>query len=432
MSTITVFDFFLVFVPMMVCFFLAVPVSYSIGAATVLYIMLSGHGSLMIMPQRIYAAIDSFVYIAIPLFIFAGYMMETGGISKRLFDWVKSVFWWIPGGSGTITLLCCAVFAALTGSVIATCVAMTSLAFNTLLEDGYTPAKASGLIACGGTLGPVIPPSIAMIIYGASMNVSIPQMFIASIIPGLILLTSMVAVNIMYVKKARLKVDVSTSSWKEIAIYTLRSLGALLLPVIILGGIYGGVFTAAEAGCIASVYCVLLTLAYRQLTWEKFIRAARNTVKTTAAIMLIVGMANGFTWILSFTKIPGYLVKLAIPLLGGNWILYMVALMIILFIAGALIETTASILILGPILIPIGEAMGLNSLFLGVAFCVCLCVGYATPPFGMALFTVSSASHVPYGKVVNGAWPFLIAMAIAMFVIALYPPIIMFLPNLLQ
>lgn len=418
--------------PMFLLFFIGVPVAYAIGAATIFVLLCTSDASLLIVPQRLYSVLDSFVYIAIPLFIFSGYLMDIGGISKRIFSWAKAFFWRIPGGMGTITLICCAVFAALTGSVLATVVAITALSYTSLVEDGYSKERASGLIAAGGTLGPIIPPSIAMIVYGASMNVSIPSMFLGAIAPGLFLLVLMIGVNTYYVKKNGLNIRVERSTWKEKGKATWRSVGALALPVIVLGGIYGGIFTPTEAGCVSAVYCTILAYLYKELNFRKFVDCAKKTVKTTAAIILIVAAANAFAWILSWTRLPLYAAQAVAPLLGGSQILYMLILMVILFIAGALIETTASILILAPILVPIGVSLGIDPLFLGIVYCINLCVGYATPPFGMALFTMSSAANVPYASVVKGIWPLLIAMVVGVVIVALCPQIVMFLPNLVN
>lgn len=421
------------FGPMFVFFFVGIPVAFAIGLACILYSLIIGQVSLQLIPQRMFATIfANYVYVAIPLFIFAGYVMETGGISDRLFSMVKTLFPRLPGGMGSVTLLTCAFFGAMTGSVIATGVAMATLCVPIMLEMGYSNARASALTAAGAILGPIIPPSITMIVYAATMAVSIPDMFIGSIIPGILICFLMMVPHIMWCKKNNIKMVEEEYTWNEKVAALRKSIGALAMPIIILGGIYGGIFTPTEAGCIACVWAVILMIVYKTFSLKTLFNVALRTGVASAGVMLICAFANSFNYILTVSKVAEEVSTAMLGILGGSQTIYLLVLMFILFVAGCLMDTTAIILIIGPILVPIGIAMGIDPLHLGIAFCCNIILGYATPPFGMALFTVQGVTKVEFGDMVREVWPMLIAASVGCLLVALFPDISLCLVNLMK
>ena len=231
-------------------------------------------------------------------------------------------------------------------------------------------------------------------------------------------------------KKNGINEGLQNKTWREKAVATRRAIGALFLPVIILGGIYGGIFTPTEAGCVSCIYAVILAFIYRSIKIPDVFTAAIKTAKSTASIMIIIAFANVFAYLLSASKVPATLTNAVVPYFQGSTVLYMLSLMLILFIAGAVMETTAIILILGPILFPIGVAVGLQPLHLSVAFCCCLILGYATPPFGMSLFTTAGATKVGFGGMAREALPLVVFAFIACVIIALFPQLTMVFPDL--
>ncbi len=411
--------------------FLGVPIVYSIGLSSAAYLLFTGARPLIIVAQRTLIGMDSFVLLAVPLFTLSGYLMETGGLSGRLVDWVEKLFGRFTGATGTITIVCCAIFAALTGSGPATVAAIGAVMMAPLLKSGYSRATASGMLAAGGALGPIIPPSVAMIVYGSTMSLSIPKMFMGSIVPGIFITVLYLAVNYVIARRGGIRGEDVRHSPVELVRATYRAAAVLLLPVIVLGGIYGGVFTPTEAATVCVVYTVILGLCYRELTFAKLMGALRRTIVTSASISLIIGISAVFGWILTSAKIPATVAETMVPLLG-NATVYMFALMLLLFVVGCLMECLSAIVILAPIVVPIGLELGVNPLHLGVVFCINLVVGFITPPFGVNLFTAVSTTDTPYVQVVRGSFPFMAVAVIAVIVLTFVPQIILFLPGLLS
>jgi len=419
----------LLFGVMLFLLIMGVPIAYSISISGIVYLVVTGMKSLILIPQRTIIQMDSFVLLAIPLFTFMGYLMEQGGLSQRLVDWVKQAFGWIPGSMGTVTIVCCTFFAALTGSGPATVAAIGSLMIPTMLESGYDRKECAGIVAAGGALGPIIPPSVAMIVYGTAMNTSVPAMFSAAIIPGLFIAMLLILTNIFSCAKKGIKSKYKRVAFREFLKITARAVFVLLLPLIILGGIYGGIFTATEAAAVGTAYALILSIAYKQLTLKKLVEAARKTVYTSSMVMFIIGVSGIFAWLLAATRVPATLVSAITPVLGNKYI-YMFALMMILFVVGCLMDTIPAILILGPILVPIGIAMGWSTIHISVCFCINLIVGFITPPFGINLFTVTAVAEVTFADAVKGVMPYLIAAAVGVMIIAFVPAFTEWLPQM--
>ncbi len=410
--------------------FLCVPIGFAIGLSCCAYAFITGVSKLSIIPAKMVSGNDSFLFLAVPMFTFAGYLMESGGISVRLIDWVDKHFGRLPGSMGAVAIITCAIFAALTGSGAATTAAVGAIMFPLMIKSGYTEEMASGTIAAGGTLGPIIPPSIAMIIYGSAMGVSISDMFMGAALPGILITFSFLGYNTYYALKHKLPRQEARYTWKESLISTWKSLGVLLLPVVILGGIYSGIFTPTEAAAVAIVHSTILMIAFKQFTIKRYFEVLRRTAKTTGVILLIVAISNAFAFILAKEKIPEIIASAAMPYLINEYV-YLAILIVILLIVGALMDTAPAILILAPILVPIGVELGLDPLHLGVLFCVILLVGLITPPFGLNLFTIASTAGVTFEQATKGVLPYIVCAVISCILVAYVPEIILFLPNLL-
>ena len=378
--------------------------------------------------QQMFVGCDVFALLAIPLFTLAGYLMDKGGLSKRLVNFLEKSCFWLPGGMGTITVLCCAIFAALTGSGPATVAGIGAIMYPALIKNHYNEDSAAGLLACGGALGPIIPPSICMIVYGTTMSVSVPAMFMAAIFPGLGMALALIVTNIIVTRRQGVHENKTRASGKEIWESFKHAWGVLLLPIVVLGGIYGGVFTPTEASAVAVVFSLVLGICYREITFKNLIQAMYKTVETSAMVVIIVGFSALLSWILSATGIPAQIAAKVVPILGNKYV-YWLVLLVILFVIGCLMETVASMLILGPILVPIGIALGIDKLHLAVVFCIALIVGMVTPPFGLNLFTSCATTGRTFTQVVHGMIPYLIAIMVVVIIIAFVPGIALALPN---
>lgn len=408
----------------------SVPITYALGLSSVFVMAYKDIGTLLLLPQKAVAGMSSFVLIAIPMFTLAGYLMDVGGISKRLVKWAETVFYWVPGSTGAITTICCMIFAALTGSGPATVAAIGGIMMPSMLKSGYKEGQAASLVVAGGCLGPIIPPSIPMVIYGASMGVSISAMFAGAAIPGIILGSSYLIINAIIAKRNGIKSDVKKVSPIEMLKITWNSLGVLFLPVIVLGGIYGGIFTPTEASAVAVVYALILGIVFREISWKSLLVALKKTAMSATAIMMIIAISALFGWILSMTRAPQVLAKALIPYINSK-ATYMVLLMVLLFFIGCLMDMNPAILVLAPIVVPLGYELGIDPVHLGVVYCTNLVVGMMTPPFGMNIFTATAALRVKYQTIVKHLWPYILVSIILVFFFALCEDVVMFLPNLI-
>jgi C4-dicarboxylate transporter DctM subunit len=423
----------LVFIVLFALMLIGVPVAFAIMSAGISYLAIT-NTNIAVLAQRMVFGMNSFTLLAVPLFILVGNLMDFGGISRRLTDWAKSLLGWLPGGLGVVTVFSCAIFAALTGSGPATVAAIGSIMLPAMTKAGYSKQTSAGLVAAAGALGPIIPPSIPMIIYGVTMNLSIPAMFVAGIIPGLVIAGALSLVNIIFAyRNPEVLSSAKTIHFnaKECFKMFWKSLGALGLPVLILGGIYGGIFTPTESAAIGIVYALILGFALGELKVKDLPRILISSLKTSTMVNFIIAAASLFSWVVSKSQVGVVISKGFINMVGGNTELYLFTLVVILLIVGCLMDNIAATLILAPILIPVGITLGCNKLHLGMLFSICLVVGFVTPPFGYNLFTAISISGLNFKQIVKGSLPFLVTEIVLLFVFAYVPQLITFLPALL-
>lgn len=416
------------FSSMLIGMLLGIPVCFAILLACLTYLIPSGV-PLTIIPQTLISGVNSFVLLAVPLFTLTGYLMEQTSLSIRLVDFVECIFGSVRGSMGVVTIVTCAIFAALTGSGPATVAAVGAIMMPALTRAGYTKSTASGMIAAGGALGPIIPPSTNMVVYGATMGLSVSKMFMGGIVPGVFITVSLCVVNAVIAGKRRIGKCDKHFSKKEVAQRTLRAIPTLILPVIVLGGIYGGFVTPTEAAVLSAVYAVIYGVVSGELKPKVIGQVLAKTVTTSSTVGFIIAVASVFAWILSKTRLPAILGAAVMEIIPNKWI-YLAILMLILFIVGCLMETIASILILAPILVPVGINFGLDPLHLGVLFCITLTVGFVTPPFGINLFTAASTTGESYASVLKGVIPFMTVMIVCVLICAFCPGLITFLPGI--
>ena len=345
------------------------------------------------------SGLNNFPLLAIPLFIIAGVIMAKGQISERLFNVFSYFFGNRTAGLPCAVTITCLFYGAISGSGPATVAAIGSIMIPAMLADGYTKETSAGMVAAAGALGPIIPPSIPMIIYGVTMSLSIPKMFIAGIVPGLVIAGALILVNIFLAFRNPVILENRHKNKFDLK-YSLkclwRALGALGLPVLILGGIYGGIFTPTESAAVAIVYALIVGFFYGELKVKDLPKILVNSAKTSAMVNIIISAASLFSWVVAKSRIGDVIQDWFINLVNGSKNMYLLILVLILLVVGCLMDNIAATLILAPIFIPIGIQLGCNELHIGMLFCIVLVVGFVTPPFGYNLFTAVSLTGLTF------------------------------------
>ena len=412
---------------------LNVPIAIVLGLSAVLGIVLTQSSlPLVVVAQRMFTASDSFPLMAIPFFTLAGLLMDGGGISKRLINVANKLLGSIHGGLGMVCILTCMFFAAISGSSAATVAAIGSIMIPAMVEAGYDRDFSAAVAASAGSIGVIIPPSIPMVTYGVVSGVSIGALFLGGFGSGIIVGLALMAVVYVTSKKRGYGGNAEKFSLKELWKAVVDAIWALLMPVIILGGIYGGIFTPTEAAAVAVAYSLIVGFfIYKEMKLKDIPRVFANASVSTAVVMFIVATATVFGWILTSERIPD---AIAAAILSVSQNPYIVLLMVngLLLIVGCLMETNAAILILAPIFLPLLIELGIDPIFFGIVMVVNLAIGFFTPPVGVNLFVTCSICDISLGKLSKAVIPFVVAMILALLLITYVPPISMFLPNLLM
>jgi C4-dicarboxylate transporter, DctM subunit len=409
-----------------VLIFLRVPIAISLALATILMLFMADFNMNM-MPQRMFTALDSFPMMAIPGFVLAGAIMARGGISKYLIEALRAWVGHLPGGLSVVTLLACGIFAAISGSSPATAAAIGSIMIPALVAAGYEKKYALGLVAAGGTLGILIPPSVPLIIYGITSEESIGKLFMAGVIPGLGLLAVLIAAAIVYAKMQGYQGD-EKASWEERGRKSLKAIWGAFLPVLILGTIYSGVVTPTESAIIAVVYGLIVSIfIYRELSWKDFRQILVESINVTAMIFLIIGAASLFGLYLTNEQVPQK-VGAWIAESGMNKWIFMLIVNLLFFILGMFLEAVSIILITLPILLPILKHFGIDLYHFAIIMVINLELGMITPPVGLNLFVVAGIAKEKLGMVVRGVIPFIVLMIAYLVVVILFPQLSLWLP----
>ena len=406
---------------MVLCFALTVSVAVSIGLASILGIQVS-NANMLISVKEMFASINKFPLAAIPFFILAGNLMETGGISRRLVEFAKSIVGGVQGGLPMTCVLTCMIFAAVSGSSVATTFAIGAILIPALIKHGYPTSYAAALQATSAELGVIIPPSIPMILYGVSAEVSIGELFIAGFGPGILISLALMAFVWVYCKIkgwGKNDGDGRLSFGKA----TLQAGWALLMPVIILGGIYGGVFTPTEASAVAVFYALIVgVVIYREIKVKDLYAILRKSAISSAVIMFIIANAGLFAFLITRAGVPDAI---------GRWLeavlqsptMFLLGVNAALFIIGMFIETSAAIIVLAPILAPVAMHFGVDPVHFGLIMVVNLAMGMITPPFGVNLFAACTVAKISLDRIVGHLLPFVGVILVCLLVITYVPSI---------
>ncbi|MDN5842165.1 MAG: TRAP transporter large permease [Alcaligenaceae bacterium] len=409
----------------------AVPVAISLGLASALALIYSGKVSSSFIAQGLVTSIDSFPLMAVPFFILAGDLMGHGGLSRRLLN-VGSVFFGrYTGGLAIIAIVTCMFFAAISGSGPATVAAIGGIMLPAMSKAGYDKGWSIGLLASAGSIGIIIPPSIPMIIYAVSANVSITEMFIAGIIPGLLIGIGLIAVAWFGARKRGYTGEDRRYTGREILATIWDAKWALAVPLIILGGIYGGIFTPTEAAAVGVIYgFVVGVFIHRELKWKDLYRVIAESALTSATVIVIVGTATIFGRILTIERIPTMIAEAMVSLTDSH-ILILLLINVLLLFVGMFMETLAAIIILTPILLPVVMAVGVDPVHFGIVIIVNLAIGMVTPPVGVNLFVGARIGNISLEKAAGGAMAFIGSMLLILMLITYIPPISMALLSLM-
>lgn len=401
--------------------FLSVPIGISIGLATLITIMVSGTIPVEFLAKELVTSVDSFPLMAVPFFILAGEIMGKGGISERLFNVANAMVGNKTGGFAIATIITCMFFAAISGSGPATVAAIGGIMIPAMVRQGYDKKFAAAVVAAAGSIGVIIPPSIPMVIYGVTGNVSIGDLFISGIVPGILVGLSMIIWAYIYSKKKGYRGMDEPTSMKKIAKATWDAKWALLIPIIILGGIYGGIFTPTEAAVVAVVYGLFASMVlYRELKIKDLPKVITDSALTTATVLIIVGTANAFGRLLTIEQIPTQIAN-GLLSISTNPIVIILLITVLLLIVGMFMDTLAAIIILTPILLPIAVQIGYNPVHFGLLMVINLAIGFFTPPVGVNLFVASGISGVRMETLSKAVLPFLVAMLITLLFVTFIP-----------
>jgi C4-dicarboxylate transporter DctM subunit len=405
-----------------ICFALGVPIAFSLGVASLVAIIFAGDLPLMLIAQKLQASNNSFPFLAIPLFTFAGGILLEGGLSRRLVELASFITWKlrIPGGLAVVAVLGSMLFGAISGSPSATVAAVGSILIPNMVAKGYPPSFCGAVQAAAGPLGSMIPPSIGLIVFGVCMNQSISRLFMATVIPGLLMGGILMVVCALLVQKKGLARAYADPGKTGFQIFR-EAIWALLMPIIILGGIYGGVFTPTEAAGVSVIYGYIAGFfLYRELTFAKLWKATVDAAISTAVVMVIIDFSSLFSWLVASYQIPQLISSLVLEL-TTNPIAILVIINVVLLILGCFVETSPAIIIVAPIFWPLVQQIGIDPIHYGIIVVSNLLIGLVTPPVGLCLFMASRVSKVPVDDIIKEVWIPLAAIIVCLIPINVFP-----------
>jgi tripartite ATP-independent transporter DctM subunit len=402
---------------------IGIPISFALLVSGVAMMWHLDLFNAQIVAQNLIGGADSFPLLAVPFFLLAGELMNQGGLSRRMVEFALALVGHIKGGLGYVTIIAAIFMSALSGSAVADAAALTALLLPMMVAAGHAKERAAGLIAAAGTIAPVIPPSIGMVIFGVASGVSISKLFMAGIVPGLLIGVALWFTWALVARKENI-VPPPRVPAGEVMKKFLACGWALLLPVIILVGLRFGVFTPTEAAVVAAVYALLVsTVIYRELNPKQVFHVFMVAAKTTAVVMFLVAAAMVSAWLITVADLPGMVIKLLKPFID-NPILLMALLMLLVLVVGTAMDMTPTILILTPVLMPLVKASGIDPVYFGVLFIMNCSIGLITPPVGVVLNVVAGVGRMTMDAVTRGAVPFMIAQYLLILLMVLFPQLV--------
>ncbi|AEQ52584.1 TRAP transporter large permease subunit [Pelagibacterium halotolerans] len=403
---------------------IGLPVAFALLTTGIVLMSYMGIFNTQIIAQQMITGANTFTLLAIPFFLLAGELMNAGGLSRRIVHFAVTCVGHIRGGLGFVAVMAAVIMASMSGSAAADSAALAAILVPMMRDAGYNVPRAAGLMASGGIVAPVIPPSLAYIIFGVAANVSITGLFLGGIVPGLMMALALAAMW-AFVARTEKVVALPKSSGRERFKAAGAAVWALFMPVIILAGIRFGVFTPTEAAVTAAVYALFVGgVVYRELTWAGLYRVFVNAAKTTSIVMFLVAAALVTSWLITSANIPNQLVGLVQPFIDNPKLL-MFCIVLLLLVVGMVLDLAPTILIFAPVLMPMIRAAEIDPIYFGIIFVMTTCISLITPPVGVVLNVVSGVSRVPMGKVVYGVLPFILSQVIVLALLVMFPEIVL-------
>lgn len=408
---------------------LGMPIAFSLGAICFAFFWIDG-GSMTSVPQRMFAALDSFPLLAVPTFILAGEVMNSGGLTRRIVEFSRVLVGHIAGGLGHVTVLANVIVSGISGSALAEAAGIGAVMIEAMKKQGFHPAFAGSLNAAASTIGPLIPPSIPLVIYAVMASQSAGKMLLAGFAPGFLVAIALMA-YVYFVAKKRGYPTSERASLAQVWQATRSALLALLTPIIIIWGIVGGVFTPTEAAAATVVYALIVSLfVYKDMKWRDLPGVFRKSAKTTAVVGFIIATANLVSYVLTRERVPQMLSEALLSVADERWVILLL-INILLLVLGCFMEGLAIMLLTVPVLLPLVTQLGVDPVHFGVIVVMNLMIGLIHPPFGMALFVVAKVGDIPYRDLAWAIWPFVIPLLLVLLICTYWPWIVMVLPNLL-
>ncbi|MDQ0219471.1 TRAP transporter large permease subunit [Peribacillus cavernae] len=402
---------------------LGMPIAFALLVSSVVLMFFLGIFDSQIVAQNLITGADNFPLMAIPFFMLAGELMNAGGLSRRIVEMAMTMVGHIRGGLGYVAIIASVLFASLSGSAVADTAALGAILIPMMAKSGYEVNRSSGLIAAGGIIAPIIPPSIGFIIFGVASGVSITKLFMAGIVPGLLLAVGLTVTWAIVARKEKVKVQ-PRKSLKEILISIRKGIWALFLPVIIIGGLKGGLFTPTEAAVVAAVYALFVGLViYRELKVKDLFRVFVHAGKMTSVVMFLVAAALVSSWLITVANLPNEVISLLEPFMEHP-LLLLIAINLLVILIGTAMDMTPTILILTPVLMPVVEHAGIDPVYFGVLFILNNAIGLLTPPVGTVLNVMCGISKISMEDMMKGVWPFLLVEIIVLVLLIVFPSIV--------
>lgn len=409
---------------------IGIPVAFALALGALAVLWMTGFLVPELVVQRIFAGMDSFPIMAIPFFVLAGALMETGGISARLVRFANALVGWITGGLGHVCVVASMFFAGISGSAVADTAAISTTMIPMMKRKGYDLGFSAGLIAAAGVIGPIIPPSIPMVLYGSIAGVSIGSLFLGGVIPGILMGFGLMAVVYVIAKRRDFPREETRPSLVEMGRAFVAASGALVMPFIIVGGILGGIFTATEAAVVAAVYAFMTGMfLYRELKWSDLPDILFRAGIGTAMVLIIVGVANLVGFILAMNQVPQAVATFFQSTFGSTLAILLV-INILLLIVGCFIDGGSAIIIFTPVLMPLVVKFGIDPIFFGVMMTINLMIGTITPPVGLSLYVAGGVANLSLERMSRAVLPFLLLEIFILALVTCFPEIVLFLPRL--
>ncbi len=415
----------------LVLLFVGIPVGIALVAIPIVFLLTdsSVHILMLVIPQKMFSAMDSFPLMAVPFFVLVGQVMNVGGITSRIFDFANALVGHLKGGLAQVNILASLLMSGMSGSAVADASGLGQVEIEAMTDEGYDPALAAAVTAASATIGPIVPPSIPLVIVGAITNTSISQLLVAGLLPGLVM-TAAMCLLVAYIARRDNLPTRPRSSLRNLGVTFARALPALLAPAILVGGILLGVFTPTEASAVASVYAILVAMLwYRELDFAGLYRVLISSAIVVGSIFFIIAGASAVSWLLTWLGVPQALAA-SLSGLASSPNLLILAIIAFLLVVGCFLESNAALILVAPLLIPIAVGAGLDPVHMGTVMVLVLMLGLITPPIGMNMFIVMAIANVSLGQYVRAIWPFFLVLLFAALLVAFVPWITLIVPEL--